>query len=141
LVTWAKFRGWCDATPKGAKKPNRLERGNTPELLDEDDESLVEDLEALGFSMSGTQGTNPLTFGEVKAWSDMIGASLSARAVEWLILMSRVYVGQKTSLDGEAATPPPWHDANFDRSKVSDAVEKMFKGQGNTVTKTPAKET
>jgi hypothetical protein len=118
-----------------------LERGNTPELLDEDDESLVEDLEALGFSMSGTQGTNPLTFGEVKAWSDMIGASLSARAVEWLILMSRVYVGQKTSLDGESATPPPWYDENFDRSKVSDAVEKMFKGQGSTVTKTPAKET
>ena len=89
----------------------------------------------MGFSTHGTHGMSPLSFGEIKAWSEMTGATLSERESEWVVLLSRVYTASKSSLDGEAATPPSWHDANFDRSKVSDAVEKMFKGIGDTVTK------
>jgi|TARA_R110000851_G_scaffold32845_4_gene87844 hypothetical protein len=111
-------------------------------LLEQDDYSLIEDLQTMGFASEGSEGRSiPLTFLEVQAWSEMSRAYLNSRSSEWLVLLSRIYASQLNAAHGRPATPPPWYDGGFDRSKVGDAVEKMFKGHGNTVTKEPAKET
>ena len=78
---------------------------------------LAEWLRDLGYYGSSGFGAEPISWSEMRAWSELTGHDLTPFEAETLRLMSESYVAEAIKFTKEAAPPPPWLPEGSDYHK------------------------
>ena len=93
------------------------------------DENLVKCWHELGRCVNSGYGVVPLTFTEIKAYSDTV-ADLSSFEVSTLAMMSKVYVNEYSAATSDITRPAP-HEGKGSlevlRNNIAEAFKVAFK--------------
>jgi hypothetical protein len=100
-----------------------------PEILGYDHLFLY--LEELGFASGGGMSIAPLTFTEIKNWSDLTGTKLSIFEAESLFNLTRVYVRQRFDSEDVNCPTPFSPEVIMDEDKRAN-VTNFFKNLAKT---------
>lgn len=86
---------------------------------------LVEYINLLGHAVSNGNGFNPISYQEIKAWTELTGIELNGWEAETLHDLSISYiVGYNAGRD--PASAPYWQSMNFDKDQVAQGMRSMF---------------
>ena len=128
--------GWLHSRPKSHDKDDSnksryesLAEGDPLLDLPECDEFIVTCWHELGLCLSGGYGSTPLTFTEIKAYSDS-ACELSNSDVSVIAKMSRLYCSEQSAATNDINRPAPHEgSANIDimRQNVAKSLKAMFK--------------
>lgn len=122
---------WLTTTPKG-KKESRFETllsqdshlTELPELIGYD--HVYEYLYELGFASGGAMSIQPLTFTEIKSWSDLMKTPLSIFEAESIHYLSKVYVSQRHEAE-DPLCPTPFAPEVWMNDEKRSNVTNFFK--------------
>lgn len=130
--------GWLHSRPKIHNKDDnpqsrieQLTEGDPLLDLPDTDQFIIGCWHELGLCVSGGYGFTPLSFTEIKAYSDSV-VELSPFDVSIIAKMSRIYVSEQALATKDVARPAPHEGAaNVDliRQNVAKAFKAMFQNQ------------
>ena len=87
---------------------------------------LIEDLIEIGTSMSGGMGVTPLTWSEIKAWSDLTDNRLASWESTIIMRLSQIFVSSYNKFD-DKDFETPFSVEEFDREAASKSIGNMLR--------------
>ena len=89
-------------------------------------EYLIGFANEVGLYHHGSFGIVPISWVDVKAWSDLTSTPLTAWESSTILLLSKTFVSYFNEVN-EKSVPPPYQPAEIDKKQVSNKIGSMFR--------------
>jgi len=87
---------------------------------------LLEYLKEVGPAMVNGNFPAPVSWQEIQAWQELTGINLDAFEAQIIRELSCVYAEQYVKSE-KIECPPPWVDAQADKTAISERVKRLFR--------------
>ncbi len=99
-----------------------------PPLLDEGDEWVTTLLYTVGPAAGTGFGLAPISWSEMRAWTELTATQLASWQAEALVLMSRAYVGEYNEASRTTGSPSPWTDDEGEEKRQESVADTLRSG-------------
>lgn len=99
-----------------------------PPLLEESDEWVTSLLYVIGPAVGTGFGFAPISWSEVRAWSELTATRLAPWQAEGLVLMSRAYVGEYSQASHTKGSHSPWTDDEGEEAREASVADTLRSG-------------